>query len=155
MFDARMHIDHIWLFLSMDTVSRHARNSLKMANEENVLVDVSENVIEDKPTPKWKVNKARRRRWSDDETDIFSFSFGLKQNVCNSTHKRGHILDLLITRVDEELLLSSLDIMNNTLSDHAAITCKLEMPRPPPSKRNLTFRKLRNIDMDSFRSGRS
>ena len=53
--------------------------------------------------------------------------FGLKQNICNSTHKRGHILDLHITRVNGELL-SSLDIINNTLSDHAAIMCKLEMP---------------------------
>ena len=78
-------------------------------------------------------------------------SFGLKQNICSSTHKRGHILDLLITRVNEELL-SSLDIITNTLSDHAAITCKLEMPRPPPLKRVLTFRKLRNIDMDSLRT---
>ena len=43
-------------------------------------------------------------------------SFGLKQNICNSTHKRGHILDLLITRVNEKLL-SSLDIITNTLSE--------------------------------------
>ena len=78
-------------------------------------------------------------------------SVGLMQNVCNSTHKRGHILDLLITRVDEELL-SSLNFINNTSSDHAAITCKLELPRPLPSKRVITFRNLRNIDMDSFRS---
>ena len=40
------------LFVSMDTVSRHALISLKMANEEDVLVDLSENVIEDKSTPK-------------------------------------------------------------------------------------------------------
>ena len=40
------------LFVSIDTVSRHALISLKMANEEDVLVDLSENVIEDKSTPK-------------------------------------------------------------------------------------------------------
>ena len=52
MFDARMCVDSIWLFVSMDTVSRHALISLKMANEEDVLVDLSQNVIEDKSTPK-------------------------------------------------------------------------------------------------------
>ena len=41
MFDARMRVDSIRLFVSMDTVSRHALISLKMANEEDVLVDLS------------------------------------------------------------------------------------------------------------------
>ena len=62
MFDARMRIDSIRLFVSMDTVSRHALVSLKMANEEDVLVDLSENVIEDKSTPKRKGNEVRTRR---------------------------------------------------------------------------------------------
>ena len=47
MFGARMRVNSIRLFVSMDTVSRHALISLKMANEEDVLVDLSENVIED------------------------------------------------------------------------------------------------------------
>ena len=43
MFDARMRVDCIRLSVSMDTVSRHALIPLKMANEEDVLVDLSEN----------------------------------------------------------------------------------------------------------------
>ena len=70
MFDARMRVVYIRLFVSMDTVSRHALISLKMANEEEVLVDLSENVIEDKSTPKRKGNKVRTKRWNDEETDI-------------------------------------------------------------------------------------
>ena len=70
MFDVHMRADSNRLFVSMDTVSRHALISLKMANEEDVLVDLSENVIEDKPTPKGKENKGKTRRWSDEETDI-------------------------------------------------------------------------------------
>lgn len=62
MFDARMRADSIRLLVSMDTVSRHALIFLKMANEEDVKVDLSENIIEDKPTRKLKVNKARTRR---------------------------------------------------------------------------------------------
>ena len=70
MFDARMRVDSIRLFVFMDTVSRHALISLKMANEEDVSLDLSENVIEVKSTPKRKENKVRTRRWTDEETDI-------------------------------------------------------------------------------------
>ena len=63
MFDARMRVDSIRLFVFMDTVSRHALISLKMANEEDILLDLLENV-------KRKGNKVRTRRWTDEETDI-------------------------------------------------------------------------------------
>ena len=66
MFDARMRVDSIRLFVSMDTVSRRALVSVKMANGEDVLVDLSENAIEDKSTPKRKENKVRTRRWNDE-----------------------------------------------------------------------------------------
>ena len=62
MFDARMRVDSIRLFVFMATVSRHALISLKMANEEDDLLDLSENVIEVKSTPKRKGNKVRTRR---------------------------------------------------------------------------------------------
>ena len=51
-------------------MSRHALISLKMANEEDVLLDLSKNVIEVKSTPKRKGIKVRTRRWTDEETDI-------------------------------------------------------------------------------------
>ena len=66
MFDGRMRVDSIRLFVSMDTVSRNALISLKMANEEDVVVDLSENAIEDKSTPKRKGSKFRTRRWNDE-----------------------------------------------------------------------------------------
>ena len=62
MFDARMRVDSIRLFVSKDTVSRHALISLNMANKEDVSVELSENVIEVKSTPKRKGNKVRTRR---------------------------------------------------------------------------------------------
>ena len=65
MFDARMRVDSIRLFVSMDTVSHHALISLKMANEEDVVVNLSENAIEDKSTPKRKGSKVRTRSWND------------------------------------------------------------------------------------------
>ena len=51
-----------------------------MANEEDVLVDLSENVIEDKSTPKRKGNKVRTRRWTDEETDILIDMF--EESAC-------------------------------------------------------------------------
>ena len=65
-----MRADSFRLFVFIDTVSRHALISLKMANEEDVLLDLSEIVIEVKSTPKRKENKVRTRRWTDEETDI-------------------------------------------------------------------------------------
>ena len=69
-FDTRMRFDAIRLSAYMDMVTCHALISFKMANEEDALVDMSENVIEDKSTSKRKGNKARTRRWTDEETDI-------------------------------------------------------------------------------------
>ena len=62
MFDARMRVDSIRFFVSMNTVSRHALISLKMANEGDVLLNLSENVIEVKSTPKRNGNKVSTRR---------------------------------------------------------------------------------------------
>ena len=75
-----MRVDSIRLLVSMDTASRHALISLKMANEEDVLVHLSENVIEDKSTPKPKGNKVRTRRWTDEETDILIDMF--EESAC-------------------------------------------------------------------------
>ena len=80
MFDARMRVDSIRLFVSMDTVSRHALISFKMANEEDVSVDLSENDIEDKSKPKRKENKVRTRRWTDEETDMLIDMF--EESAC-------------------------------------------------------------------------
>ena len=70
MFDARMRVALLGCLYSWDTVLRHVLISLKMSNEEDVLLDLSENAIEVKSTPKRKGNKVRTRRWTDEETDI-------------------------------------------------------------------------------------
>ena len=44
------------------------------------LVDLSENVIEDRPTPKWKGNKARTWRRSEEERDILIDMF--EESAC-------------------------------------------------------------------------
>ena len=93
MFDARMRVDSIRLFVSMDTASRHTLISLKMANEEDVLVDLSENVIEDKSTPKRKGNNVRTRKWTDEETDVLIDIFGKSACLWAMFSKDYHMKD--------------------------------------------------------------
>ena len=89
-----------------------------MANEEDVLVDLSENIIEDKSTPKRKGNKVRARRWTDEETDIlidmfeesaclwdiFSKDYHLKDKRDKAYEKIQEELDIPITEIKNKII---------------------------------------------------
>ena len=49
-------------------------------------------------------------------------SFNLKQHVATPTHSRGHTLDLIITRSEDDLV-DGIVISGPTLSDHFAVHC--------------------------------
>ena len=66
MFDARMRVDSIRLYSWIRC--RVTRSFLSRWRTKDVLLDLSENVIEVKSTPKRKGNKVRR--FTDEETDI-------------------------------------------------------------------------------------
>ena len=53
-------------------------------------------------------------------------SFNLKQYVCSPTHRAGHILDLLITR-DDDQLVTSVSIHDAAFSDHFVVNCALNL----------------------------
>ena len=76
-------------------------------------------------------------------------AFGLKQHVSAPTHNKGHTLDLLITR-SEDSLISRIMIRDPIISDHFAVHCDLGVQKPKFSKKKVTFRKLRSIDIDSL-----
>lgn len=70
----------------------------------------------------------------DDKADWDAIPFGelldlfnLKQHVCVPTHKRGHILDLVITRNETEgaLDLKNVTAMEQFISDHKAVCFNL------------------------------
>ena len=65
-------------------------------------------------------------------------SFGLVQHVNGPTHKKGHTLDLIITRAEDELV-NSTEIRDPMLSDHSAVHCKLRLKKPPWNKRKLVI----------------
>ena len=74
---------------------------------------------------------------------------GLKQHVDFVTHSKGHTLDLIITNNDDEVI-SSLCPFFDLPSDHASITCKINMPRPMRVQVCKKHRKVYAIDVDNF-----
>ena len=77
-------------------------------------------------------------------------SFNLKQHVSLPTHNRGQILDLIITRA-EDCLVSDIVVKDPVLSDHLAVHCKLKLKKLPAERREVSFRKLKSININSMR----
>ena len=78
-------------------------------------------------------------------------SAGLQQKVAGATHNRGHTLDLIIVRQEESLLCSPVEIYPVVSSDHSAIICSADLPRPCATKKVISHRDLRHMDMESWR----
>ena len=78
--------------------------------------------------------------------------YGLVQYVSSSTHARGHLLDLIITKPNT-FVGSQIDTsVSFTLpSDHALVTYSIAMPRPKPVRIQVNHRKLRRIDVELLR----
>ena len=56
-------------------------------------------------------------------------SFNLKQHVATPTHSRGHTLDLIITRSEDDLV-DGIVVRDPPLSDHFAVHCTLKLSKP-------------------------
>ena len=74
--------------------------------------------------------------------------FKLRQLVLEPTHQAGHILDVIITR-DEADIVHDL-VVKDMISDHNLVLCALSYQKPPPQRIKITTRKLRAIDMAAF-----
>lgn len=66
--------------------------------------------------------------------------FKLKWHVWGHTQKKGHILDLLITRADD-YLVTSIEVRDPMLSDHLAVHCKLGLQKTPPIQASIQYKK--------------
>ena len=83
---------------------------------------------------------------------------GFTQHVQDPTHKHGHILDVVITREDDPQL-TNLQVLdpgicnrhNVTACDHKAIVFHINIRKPLPTRRTVTFRRLNRIPPDIFR----
>ena len=84
----------------------------------------------------------------------------LVQLVSKPTHTAGHILDIVITKSENSSLLESdLDLHdpglcdelgNVTLNYHFAIDIKLKYSKPTPFRKEIQYRKLSDINQESF-----
>ena len=75
-------------------------------------------------------------------------SFDLKQHIVQPTHIKGHTIDYIITRTPDNILHNV--VVDSLISDHHAIISSLNVIQPPPQKKKITFRKLKNIDFSDF-----
>jgi hypothetical protein len=78
--------------------------------------------------------------------DIFS----LTQSVIEPTHDKGHLLDLVLSRQYDNILLST-KLHHGLTSDHTAILCKLDVSVPSPKPEISLHRCLRKININSFK----
>ncbi|VDI51143.1 MFS transporter, FHS family, Na+ dependent glucose transporter 1 [Mytilus galloprovincialis] len=83
---------------------------------------------------------------------------GLVQHVRGPTHNHGHTLDVVITR-ENSLILKTVpsvqdpslcDRKGNPSGDHLALFSALEISKPPRERKEVTYRKLRNISTDDI-----
>lgn len=89
----------------------------------------------------------------DNDTKRFQnilHTFGLTQHVSVPTHRSGHILDLVITRSSNDLIVDTPQA-GLAISDHFFIECKLSLPRPPLKVAKLQFRNFKRIDLAAFK----
>ena len=75
----------------------------------------------------------------------------LEQHISVPTHRKGHTLDLIITRPTENLLYD-VTVADDLTSDHFSVFCRLNMARPKAEKKKLVYRKLKAIDTIKFQA---
>ena len=78
-------------------------------------------------------------------------SVNLLQHITTPTHKRGHTLDLLISRAEENLV-HDIKVLPDIYSDHRVITSTLNYSKPPITDVLVTYRAVKNIDYNKLQS---
>ncbi len=76
---------------------------------------------------------------------------GFYQHITTATHKKGHILDLVMSRLDDNVVLSC-SVQNNLLSDHHMVHCAINLPKPEVMKKRVVFRNMKSIDHAKYKS---
>ena len=81
-------------------------------------------------------------------------SFDLKQHINVPTQCKGHTLDIIITRANEDFIKDNVYAkdMGKEFSDHYWIHAELTYQKPDAIKKEIEYRKLKDIDTDKFRN---
>ena len=77
-------------------------------------------------------------------------SQNLRQHIQTQTHLKGHTLDLLITR-NQDNLIQAIDLIDDMPSDHCAISTVLRFKAASPVKKRIQSRALHKLDIDNFK----
>jgi hypothetical protein len=77
-------------------------------------------------------------------------TMGLVNHVTIPTHVQGHTLDLIITRKSDDLHVHDV-ISTYYISDHSFVCASTSLTKPDIRYETITFRKLKNIDLASFK----
>ncbi len=72
-------------------------------------------------------------------------NFGLVQHVQGPTHRNGHTLDLVMSRLSDTLVTSALS-QDHGFPDHFPIFCELSVKRPANKTQTIQYRKLKAVD---------
>lgn len=83
------------------------------------------------------------------ELDLLLDTYSLKQHVSGPTHVKGHTIDLIITRTDDDCVIST--TVDELISDHHAIHCVLKCAKLPHTTKTIRYRKLKNIDTEKLK----
>lgn len=93
----------------------------------------------------------------DDERNADAMKFGillnemnLQQHVHGATHILGHTLDLVISRLSDDLIVSQ-PVIGSFISDHAAVLSHLNIKKPTLIQHEIKYRKINSINMDLFK----
>ena len=84
-----------------------------------------------------------------DFSDILD-TFDLAQYVPISTHRAGHTLDLVISH-NSGIIPRFLRCDDLNISDHKCVIFDLPQRKPPPVRRSITYRDLRQVDLDDLK----
>ncbi|XP_068731185.1 uncharacterized protein [Montipora capricornis] len=76
-------------------------------------------------------------------------SLGLQQHVNDPTHIHGHTLDLVITRVADNIIREKPHV-DRYFSDHASVLCKLVSYKPRLSHKKVNYRKIKSVDVSAL-----
>lgn len=74
-------------------------------------------------------------------------SFDLTQDVSKSTHRKGHIHDLMITRADDDIIREC-TVEDLFISDHLAVHSSLRLAKLPLERKKILYRKI--LTMTNF-----
>ena len=80
-------------------------------------------------------------------------AFSLKQHLLCQIHKHGNTLDVVITENNFPYnIIIHEPIDTSYISDHSAVTSEMDVPKPAPLKKNISYRDFKRVNHESLQA---